>query len=462
MQDYNTTYLPTCVTEATYQINFANLKGHNLGGVTICAKNFFGSVFRPANIPEPDPNNSKYETDEEYQADYEKYVSLSPEYSEYYYAWTPNGTDRDPETGMYGIHYYMNPIHTSFWNKNSVCEMGDYNALVDLMGHEHLGGKVMLFLIDALYSSTNQGGSVAKWQSAPFNGGWTSSILASQDFVAIESVGLDFLVAEPTMDGTTRGSLDNYLHEAAQADNPPSGTVYDPEGDGTRLASLGVHEHWNNAEDKEYSRNLGTGDGIELVKVFGNSAPPAKVENVVKEEGPGKVTLTWDSCGDDVTYTVKRRPVVGQFAVIAEGLTECVYVDEGLEAGVMVVYTVSAVNEYGEGESSSQITAIPQEVVAVEESPVPYELSLNNYPNPFNPSTRLSYTVPEDSQVNLTVFNLVGQRMATLVSTHMSAGEYSVNWNGVDELGERASAGVYIVRLQAGNSVTTRKITLLY
>ena len=47
--------------------------------------------------------------------------------------------------------------------------------------------------------------------------------------------------------------------------NPPSGTVYDPEGDGTRLASLGVHEHWNNPTDKQYSRNLGTGNGIELV-----------------------------------------------------------------------------------------------------------------------------------------------------------------------------------------------------
>ena len=61
------------------------------------------------------------------------------------------------------------------------------------------------------------------------------------------------------------GNPENYLHEAAQADNPASGTVYDPEDDGTRLASLGVHEHWNNPVDRQYSRNLGTGDGIELV-----------------------------------------------------------------------------------------------------------------------------------------------------------------------------------------------------
>jgi hypothetical protein len=59
--------------------------------------------------------------------------------------------------------------------------------------------------------------------------------------------------------------VDNYLHEAALAGNPPSGTVYDPDGDGARLSSLGVHEHWNNATEKKYSRNLGKSEGIELV-----------------------------------------------------------------------------------------------------------------------------------------------------------------------------------------------------
>ena len=61
-----------------------------------------------------------------------------------------------------------------------------------------------------------------------------------------------------------RGNVDNYLHEAAQASKPPSGTVYDPDGSG-RLASLGTHEHWNNATERKYSRNLGRKEGIELI-----------------------------------------------------------------------------------------------------------------------------------------------------------------------------------------------------
>ena len=60
-------------------------------------------------------------------------------------------------------------------------------------------------------------------------------------------------------------NADRHLREAALANNPPSGTVYKP--DGVRLESLGTQEHWNNAKDMQYSRNLGTGKGIELVKI---------------------------------------------------------------------------------------------------------------------------------------------------------------------------------------------------
>ena len=99
---------------------------------------------------------------------------------------------------------------------------------------------------------------------APFDNDWVSSLFVSQDGVAIDSVLLDFLQAQGLL---SAGAIDNYLHEAALADNPPSGAIYDPENDGTSLESLGVHEHWNNATDKQYSRNLdpNNGTGIELV-----------------------------------------------------------------------------------------------------------------------------------------------------------------------------------------------------
>ena len=109
---------------------------------------------------------------------------------------------------------------------------------------------------------------------APFNTNWPSSLFVSQDPVAIDSVCYDFLLNEwpnvvnngsASPGNALQGGAEDYLHEAAQANNPASGTFYDPGKTGVRLASLGVHEHWNNPTNKQYSRNLGTGQGIELV-----------------------------------------------------------------------------------------------------------------------------------------------------------------------------------------------------
>jgi hypothetical protein len=94
----------------------------------------------------------------------------------------------------------------------------------------------------------------------------------------MDSVALDLVSTEPNLttqpDGqpnpSFNGNQDGYLHEAALAGNPPSHAKYDPEGDGTVLASLGVHEHWNNAKEMKYSRNLGKKDGIELIRISAN------------------------------------------------------------------------------------------------------------------------------------------------------------------------------------------------
>jgi hypothetical protein len=140
--------------------------------------------------------------------------------------------------------------------------MDVYNCLVELNGHRQLAGKTLLYFIDGLYPAVHESGNVLKWES--FGDDWFSSVLVSQDPVAIDSVGFDFLRNEPRCTQVI-GHPENYLHEMALADNPPSGTFYDPERDGIGLTSMGVHEHWNNDVEKKYSRNLGTGQGIELV-----------------------------------------------------------------------------------------------------------------------------------------------------------------------------------------------------
>jgi hypothetical protein len=109
----------------------------------------------------------------------------------------------------------------------------------------------------------------------PFNNDWMSSIFASLDPVAIESVGYDFLRTEFTSTRTIQDgagtyaqkpATDDYLHQASDPSLWAEGIKYDPDNTGVYLTSLGTHEHWNNAVDMLYSRNLGLDTGIELIK----------------------------------------------------------------------------------------------------------------------------------------------------------------------------------------------------
>jgi hypothetical protein len=204
--------IPELVYQSAYLINMALMKGHPTCGFTLTAKNHYGSI-----------------------------------------------DERD---------------HSQYINTHEH-KMGIYNPFVDLIATKHLGGKTILFMIDALFGTRDANDPVtpefAAWTNL-FDGQWSSSFLMSFDPVAIDSVGLDFLRSEfggYLVSSHGRGHdmhADNYLHEAALADKAFSGTVYKP--DGFPVGSLGVHEHWNNPKDKKYSRNLSAnGSGIELTAV---------------------------------------------------------------------------------------------------------------------------------------------------------------------------------------------------
>ncbi|RME91044.1 MAG: DUF362 domain-containing protein [Verrucomicrobia bacterium] len=248
-------YIPRMFAEASYVINFTTLKGHS-SGVTLCGKNLYGALIR-----------------------------------------MPNRHYRNEGK----LNYYN--LHLSLPNKEWSPGMGHYRAIVDLMGHPDLGGKTLLCLVDGLYAGYYSDAKPRPWKSPPFGDGetgdWPSSLFLSQDPVAIDSVAHDFLLAEwPEVvtggvhePGSLEGGQEDYLHEAALADQPPSGTVYDPDGDGVGLSSLGVHEHWDSPETKRYSRNLGSDEGIELVAV---RLPMTPLRIELHHEA-GQVRLMWDS-----------------------------------------------------------------------------------------------------------------------------------------------------------------------
>jgi hypothetical protein len=93
---------------------------------------------------------------------------------------------------------------------------------------------------------------------------------------------------------------------------------------------------------------------------------------------------------------------------------------------------------------------------------IPSEYGLaQNYPNPFNPITQIDYVIPAAGQINLDVYNLLGQKIKTLVSEYKSAGQYSVSWNATDESGRSVPSGVYFYRLTSKDFADTKRMMLL-
>ena len=208
----------TVLEDAEYLINLAAMKGHGIAGISLCAKNHFGTQTR-----------------------------------------------RD-----------ASHLHAGLKNRNSQ-GYGNYRVLVDLMGNKFTGDKNLFFILDALWSGSDWNGLPVKFLMPPFNNHWSSSLFLSLDPVAIESVAFDILrtefsLPEHTVPHILEPGVDDYLHQTADSGNWPAGINYTPNNDGIPIPkSLGVHEHWNNPADKQYSKNLGTGEGIELVKIFPRS-----------------------------------------------------------------------------------------------------------------------------------------------------------------------------------------------
>ncbi|HLP16912.1 MAG TPA: FlgD immunoglobulin-like domain containing protein [Bacteroidota bacterium] len=221
--------LYTIFETAEYMLNIPQLKGHMRAGMTLFAKNHFGSQSR----------------------------------------------------GDAGHLHNGLPCPTQLdYGDTSRAGYGLYRVQVDLMTQSLLRKKNLFFLLDALWGTDFEQDKPLRWKMAPFNNGYSASVFASFDNVAIESVGYDFLRSEFTVGNITATKLNNgkyafvqvrgvddYLHQAADSTLWPAGVKYDPDSSGVHIYSLGVHEHWNNATDKKYSRNLGTGTGIQLIAV---------------------------------------------------------------------------------------------------------------------------------------------------------------------------------------------------
>ncbi|HAL57681.1 MAG TPA: hypothetical protein DCP63_14725 [Bacteroidetes bacterium] len=285
-------YFPTVITEASYLITIPAMKAHARAGVTLAGKLHFGSNLRGS------------------------------------------------ATHLHGGLIAPNKVSDTTTMRRGY---GLYRVQVDLMGHKDLGEKSVLFLVDALWSGSEANDPPRKFSMSPFNNDWTSSVIVSQDQVALESVCFDFLKAEFTSTNPFGSypqvvGADDHLLQAADSSYWPSDVRYDPENDGTPLASLGVFEHWNNPTDRQYSRNLRTGNGIELV--FISSAPTGVENTVVDLNRSWKLSQNYPNPFNPIThirYSLGERNAVSLKIFDLRGREVATLVDETQEKGEHLV-----------------------------------------------------------------------------------------------------------------------------
>ena len=168
--------------------------------------------------------------------------------------------------------------------------------------------------------------------------------------------------------------------------------------------------------------------------------------------------------GDQCQIGAGVYPAVG----VGEGEIYGALAAEALEAGVPEMtwtWDVWAYDGFEATPSSSgprDVHVDVSDILGIDGETLPTVFALhNNYPNPFNPVTNILYDIPEVSDVTLEIYNVMGQRVRTLVQGSHEPGRYQIRWNATNDLGQGLSSGMYIYRIQAGDFVSVKKLVLM-
>lgn len=198
----------------------------------------------------------------------------------------------------------------------------------------------------------------------------------------------------------------------------------------------------------------------------GNSAPTQTISLDVQLNAPQNlscivagfnVVCSWQAPATtrDISYYVYRDDIM----VAERASTQ--YVDLNPPAGDHTYYVTALYSGDIESAHSNEVP-ISIGTGSDDDSIVPVNTSFNSiYPNPFNPTTNLYYSVSTAGNVNLSVYNLKGQLISTLVNGHQEAGNYTTLWNGTDDNGKMVPSGIYLTKFESGDYTSTKKMILM-
>ena len=183
---------------------------------------------------------------------------------------------------------------------------------------------------------------------------------------------------------------------------------------------------------------------------------------------PSTPTATFDPPRDAVRKVSLENNSLA-FDVDNDNVKELILTHRGGNGIFLSIISLTATNtELAAGDVTMTVEFVDEVVfppaVGVDDplALTPREFSLGqNYPNPFNPSTSITYDIPASANVSLSIYDMLGRNVITLVNEQQSAGSYVVEWNGENSSGIQVTSGIYFYRLEAGQAATTKKMLLL-
>ena len=208
-----------------------------------------------------------------------------------------------------------------------------------------------------------------------------------------------------------------------------------------------------------------TTDGVALCTATGDQYWPTIVP-----DGAGGAVVTWHDFRSGTSWDIyaQRVNASGSVQWTANGVALCTASGDqefptiaSDDAGGATVTWM----DYRSGTNfdiyAQRVDANGFAVLTAADAPaVPLHLN-QNYPNPFNPTTTVTYSVPEKSNVILVIYDVSGKRIACLVDGQQEKGSHSVEWSGKDEKGSSVASGIYVYRLAAGGRTISKKMVVL-
>ena len=184
-----------------------------------------------------------------------------------------------------------------------------------------------------------------------------------------------------------------------------------------------------------------------------NDAIEELMENV-------QVVLHWQVNSLDATENVQLWPA-NCFNLQVQEYHYCTKIEQYYSSGTRIYWWVSAEDEDGNIATTTK-KSFMFGTLSVDNDPIPSRLRLEgNYPNPFNPETKINFSVQSPSEMNLSVYAMDGKLVRKILIGNVGTGYHSINWDGKDQSLNSVSSGIYFYRLDAGLQSQTGKMTLL-